>query len=125
MVEEELSFYTSWDLEEADPDGKIIATQEVQIQGMNDSMQNQFCITDRTPSQFSIELENATLGTITGKGVIKDTLIAWEFRQPELGFEGFEFYELQKDGSYLMRAEYATPDQFRTVIRGRLWEKEA
>ena len=124
MVEEELSFYTSWDLEEEDPDGKIIATQEVQIQGMNDSMHNQFCITDRTSSQFSIELENAALGTIIGKGVIKEGLIAWEFVNNDMDFEGFEFYEKQEDGSYLMRAEYVTPEQYRTTIRGRIWEKQ-
>jgi hypothetical protein len=41
----------------------------------------------------------------------------------EIGFEGFEFYEKQDDKNYLMRAEYATTDQFRTLIQGRLWQK--
>ena len=41
---------------------------------------------------------------------------------PDLGFEGFEFYEKQKDDSYLMRAEYSTTDQYRTLIIGKIWE---
>ena len=124
MVEEELDFYTRWDMGSLDREGKIPAFQEVQIKGMNDIMHNQFLITDLTSTQFTIELENAALGTIIGKGIIKEDLVAWEFRENTIGFEGFEFYEKQPDGTYLMRAEYATPDQYRTVIRGKIWEKQ-
>ncbi len=123
MSDEELNFYTRWNHGEKDSDGTIAYSQEVQIHGMSDIMHNEFSISDCTASQFTIELENASLGTIVGKGVIKDNTIAWEFRNPELGFEGFEFYELQDDGSYQMRAEYATTDQFRTIIRGKIWPK--
>lgn len=124
MSDEELDFYTRWNATAKDPQGEIAAQQEVQIKGMSDVMHNQFVITDLTPTHFIIELENAALGTITGKGIIKDNLIAWEFRDQELGFEGFEFYEKQEDGSYLMRAEYSTPDQYRTTIKGKIWEKK-
>jgi len=123
MVEEELDFFTRWNLAKKDSQGQISAFQEVQIKGMTEMMHNQFFLTEVTPTHFTIELENAALGTIIGKGVIKEDLIAWEFRNPEMGFEGFEFYEKQKDDSYLMRAEYATSDQYRTVIRGKIWEK--
>jgi hypothetical protein len=71
---------------------------------------------------FAIELENQALGKIVGGGVINDKVIGWEFRMPELGFEGFEFYERQEDDSYLMHAEYTTSDQFRTLIKGRVWQ---
>lgn len=124
MVEEELDFFTRWNMGDLDPDGKIPAFQEVQIKGMNDIMHNQFEIFDLTPSHFTIELQNAALGTIQGKGIIKKGLVAWEFRDNEVGFEGFEFYEKQPDGTYLMRAEYATPDQYRTVIKAKIWEKK-
>ncbi len=124
MSDEELNFYTRWEPKEPDTDGAIAALQEVEISGVPDVMENQFRISDLTPTQFVIQLENASLGTITGKGIIKDDLIAWEFRNNDLGFEGFEFYEKQEDGGYLMRAEYATPDQFRTVIRGKIWERK-
>lgn len=123
MVEEELDFMTRWSLGAQDAEGMIPAEQEVQIKGMNDIMHNKFIITDITSTTFMIELENAALGTIVGKGVIKEDLIAWEFRDNELEFEGFEFYEKQEDGSYLMRAEYATSDHYRTTIRGKIWEK--
>lgn len=123
MVEEELPFSTRWNLGALDPKGQIAAFQEVQIKGMNDIMHNQFLITDLSGTNFTIELENASLGIIIGKGLIKKDLIAWEFRNQEIGFEGFEFYEMQKDGTYLMRAEYSTTDQYRTTIRGKIWEK--
>lgn len=123
MVEEELEFYTRWNLEPSGKKGDIAAHQEVQIKGMSEVMVNQFKVSGCTPTKFKIELENAALGAIIGKGIIKGNLIAWEFRDVETGFEGFEFYEKQEDGTYLMRAEYATPDQHRTVIRGTLWEK--
>lgn len=125
VSDEELDFYTRWSLGGLDPEGQIPATQEVQIKGVSDIMQNQFTITELVGNRFNIELENAALGKIEGKGIIKDNTIAWEFRNSEIGFEGFEFYEKQADGSYLMRAEYATPDQYRTVIRGKIWEKQA
>ena len=124
MVEEELDFITRWNLGALDSNGQVPASQEVQIKGMGDIMHNQFLITNLTATHFNIELENAALGNITGKGIINDKLIAWEFRNSELDFEGFEFYEKQPDGTYLMRAEYATPDQYRTIIRGKIWEKQ-
>ncbi len=123
MVEEELDFTTCWSLGAKNTDGMIPAKQEVQIKGMNDIMHNTFIITDITTTNFKIELKNAALGTIAGKGVIKDDLIAWEFRYNELEFEGFEFYEKQEESSYLMRAEYATSDHYRTMIHGKIWEK--
>lgn len=124
MVEEELDFITRWHLGSSDMEGKICAEQQVQIKGMSDVMHNQFIITEVTGSTFKIELGNASLGVIMGKGVIKNNLIAWEFRDNDLNFEGFEFYEKQEDHSYLMRAEYTTLDQCRTVIRGTIWEKQ-
>jgi len=123
MSDEELQFYTRWRLSPADAEGKITALQEVQIAGVDEPMQNQFTISDLTPTHFTIQLENATLGKIAGKGIIKENLIAWEFRNKEVGFEGFEFYEKQEDGTYMMRAEYATPDHFRTMIQAKIWER--
>ena len=86
-------------------------------------MQNNFVFYDITPTSFNVELENQALGKAEGKGRIDNKLIAWEFRLKDIGFEGFEFYEKQPDNSYLMRAEYATTDQFRTLIEGKVWQK--
>jgi hypothetical protein len=124
MVEEELAFVTRWTATEKDPTGKIECVQEIQVKGLSDVMHNQFSFYDMNGNNFLVELENPALGRVVGNGVINDQVIGWEFRVPEMGFEGFEFYEKQEDGSYLMRAEYATTDQFRTIIRGKVWPQK-
>ena len=121
MVDEELGFYTRWNVSENET-GKIECVQEIQVKGLSDIMLNQFYFYDLTHGTFTIDLENEALGKITGTGLINDKTIAWEFRIPDIGFEGFEFYEKESDTSYLMRAEYATRDQFRTLILGKVWK---
>lgn len=123
MVSEELAFFTRWNVNLADGEGKIGSIQEIQVKGLSEVMRNEFFIYGLTNGEFSIDLENQALGKITGKGLVNDKLIAWEFRVEEIGFEGFEFYEKQDEKNYLMRAEYATTDQFRTLIEGRLWQQ--
>jgi hypothetical protein len=122
MVEEELAFFTRWNVSDKDPAGLIECVQEIQVKGLSDIMMNQFIFTNVSQNSFTIELENQALGKIVGTGVINDKVIGWEFRMPELGFEGFEFYEKQPDNSYMMHAEYSTSDQFRTLIKGRVWQ---
>lgn len=124
MSEEELHYYTKWNADPRDNEGQISAVQEVQIQGLADMMYNHFVFSEMLGDHFVIELENATLGKIFGKGVIKESVIGWEFRNSELGFEGYELYQLQKDGSYLMQAEYSSLDQYRTMIKGKIWQKK-
>ncbi len=121
MMDEELPFYTRWKVPEGEK-GRIESMQEIQISGLSDVMQNQFIFYDITRKNFSIELENQSLGKVVGKGMINDKLIGWEFRLEHLGFEGFEFYEKgEASDTYLMHAEYATNDDFRTVIHGKIW----
>jgi len=125
MVDEQLSFFTRWDIPAVSSKGRIDSLQEIQISGLQDMMQNQFSIYDISDKGFNIELENQTLGKIVGKGLINEKLIGWEFRLGELGFEGFEFYEATGDpNTYLMHAEYATTDDFRTIIHGKIWQAE-
>ncbi|MBS0651552.1 MAG: hypothetical protein JSR93_10360 [Verrucomicrobia bacterium] len=123
MVAEELSFVTKWSVGGPDSDGRIECVQEIQVKGLSDVMHNQFNIFDLNSGEFQIELENDALGRITGKGLINEKIIAWEFRIEEMGFEGFELYEKQDEQNYLMRAEYATADQFRTLIQGKVWKQ--
>ncbi len=124
MVAEELAFFTRWNTENADGSGRIECLQEIQVKGLSDIMHNEFLIYNVTiGGEFSIDLENQALGKITGTGLINEKIIAWEFRVEEIGFEGFELYEKQDESNYLMRAEYATNDQFRTLIQGRLWKQ--
>lgn len=121
MVEEDLSFYTKWQVMDKDPSGKIQAVQEIQIGGISENMRNELTFFDFNEKGFSIEMENLNIGKITGRGVFDEKVIAWEFRNNEMNFEGFETYYLQTDGSYLVHAEYVTSDQFRTQIEGRIW----
>src|SRR5579862_7421366 len=126
MVSEELGFFTRWNAETVDGNGRIECLQEIQVKGLSDIMHNEFLIYNLNASgEFSIDLENQALGRITGTGLINEKVIAWEFRVIEIGFEGFELYEKQDENNYLMRAEYATNDQFRTLIQGRLWKQTA
>ena len=124
MVSEELGFFTRWNAENVDGSGRIECLQEIQVKGLSDIMHNEFLIYNLSATgEFSIDLENQALGRVTGTGLINEKIIAWEFRVEEIGFEGFELYEKQDENNYLMRAEYATSDQFRTLIQGRLWKQ--
>jgi hypothetical protein len=123
MVSEELAFFTRWNVDNVDGDGRIECLQEIQVKGLSDIMHNEFLIYNVANGEFAIDLENQALGKITGIGIVNEKVIAWEFRIEEIGFEGFEFYEKQDENNYLMRAEYATSDQFRTLIQGRVWKQ--
>lgn len=121
MVEEDLTFYTNWKVSDADSFGKIQAIQEIQIGGISENMKNQLTFYDFTDKNFSVEMENSNIGRVIGRGVYDKKIIAWEFRENDLNFEGFETYYLQDDGSYLVHIEYVTSDQFRTQLEGRIW----
>jgi hypothetical protein len=113
-------FYTRW-LFGSVEGGTITGTQEVEMPGNEPNMMNRFAFSNVTPSSFAIELENEILGYVKGSGVIDDKTIAWEFHGSN-GIEGFEVYTLQDNGDYMLHAEYASPDQFRTIIDGRIWK---
>jgi hypothetical protein len=123
MVAEELAFFTRWNSANPDSEGRIECFQEIQVKGLSDVMHNEFLLYNLNSGEFQIDLENQALGRVTGTGLISEKVIAWEFRIIDIGFEGFELYEKQDENNYLMRAEYATSDQFRTLIQGRLWKQ--
>ena len=75
-------------------------------------------ITPLTETTFSISLENELIGKAIGKGVIDGGKIAWEIKSPDT-FHGFEVYELQENGDYMLHAEYVAQDNFRTLIDGK------
>jgi len=121
MVEEELIFNTNWSVWNRDFVGKVACAQEIQIQGLSENMRNDLTFYDFQSSTFSVDMENQNVGRIVGTGVFDDKMIAWEFRNNDMNFEGYETYTLQLDGSYHMRGEYVTSDQFRTQIEARIW----
>lgn len=115
---EKLAFSTRWEVEEGDVSG-VTCIQEVKMVGADENVTNKFTFSELTPKSFEVALENDLMGSVLGKGVVDEKLIAWEFRADQ-GMEGYEVYELQEDGQYSLRAEYASPDQFKTIIRGTL-----
>lgn len=125
ISEEELKFATRWNIDKAKKTGRIISVQEVQITGVPEMMNNRFLFYDFDQETFKVELENQTIGKIVGAGIYRPKLIAWEFRLNEIGFEGFEMYQLLEDGSYFMHAEYLAEEDFRTHIQGKIWKKSA
>jgi hypothetical protein len=123
MVEEELIFSTNWAVQLKDLAGRIPCCQQIQIQGLADAMSNQLTFSDFKGNAFTVEMENPNIGRIVGTGIFDDQSIAWEFRNNDAQFEGYETYLLQPDGSYLMRGEYMTSDQFRTQIEALVWQQ--
>lgn len=123
MVEEELLFSTNWMVQTRDFSGKITGVQEIKIQGLSESMRNELTFYDIQNNTFSVDMENQNVGRIVGTGVFDDKTIAWEFRNNDMHFEGYESYRLQEDGSYLMKGEYVTSDQLRTQIQARVWNQ--
>jgi hypothetical protein len=120
MIEEELMFNTSWTVQQKDFSGKVQCIQEIQIQGLSENMRNELTFYDFQSKNFTVDMENQNIGRIEGSGVLDEKMIAWEFRNSETNFEGYETYVLQDDGSYLMKGEYVTADQFRTQIEACL-----
>jgi hypothetical protein len=123
MVEEELPFHTKWTIGQKNESGQIECTQKIQVKGLSEIMHNEFIFFDFSPNKFLLQLDSPSIGKVSGKGLITENIVAWEFRAPEIEFEGFEIYEKQPDGSYLLHAEYASSDQLRTVIKGKVWQQ--
>lgn len=118
-----LKFYTRWKVFDSTKT-EVSCSQEIEVEGLMDKTQNRFTLSEIKPGSFSITLENESLGKVIGKGVMDDKTVAWEFSNKELGFEGFEIYELQADGNYVTRGEYVSIDQLRTIIEGKIWKKQ-
>lgn len=101
------------------------ATQEIQIAGHTDVMYNHFLFTNFDKKHFDVVLENQAWGEVSGRGMVDDRFIGWEFRKNDLGFEGYEFYELQDDETYHIKAEFITQEDLRTTIEGKIWKQLA
>lgn len=123
MEEGKLPLTTHWVIPSPDKEGKIAAIQEIQVEGMNENMRNHFLFYNIEQEEFHVALENQSFGSMVGKGIVNPKVIGWEFRLEQFGFEGFEFYEAtKKKDMYLCHAEYATADDFRTIIHGKIWK---
>lgn len=123
----QLRFYTKW-LINASEQGVIRANQLIEQQGEQDIMANSFNFSNITSKAFDVSISNELLGSANGRGIIDAKTIAWEFprnlnKEREDNFEGFEVYEIQENGDYLLHAEYCSEEAYRTIIDGRIWKK--
>lgn len=116
-----LHFYTKWESKGL-VDGSIVCMQLVEMQGANEHVLNRFVITDIKPDSFAITLNNDLVDQVVGIGVLDDQTIAWEFRA-DSGLEGFESFKLLEGGEYSVHSEYASHEQFRSIIEGKIWKK--
>ena len=98
--------------------------QEIEIKGLSDIMQSECCLLAITETEFSFEMDNSVIGKVQGKGFVSPKSISWEIVDSAGELEGVEFYQKESKDLYRMRADYATSDQFRTEIKGKIWRKE-
>lgn len=124
--EEEIHFFTRWTIEPSKKGGSglsIRCVQEVEMrEGASDKMVNRFFFSEIEKNSFTVTLENEQFGSVKGTGIIEPDKIAWEFRgHPHI--EGFEVYQQGKEGEWLFHAEYVSPEQYRSIINGKIWKK--
>lgn len=122
LTENALSYHTFWHVHGLQ-DNVILATQRVQIVGSDEEVVNRLRVSEIGTEKFLMGLENPVLGAAMGTGLVDQQRVAWEFRGKQASFEGFEIYEKDPSG-YLVKAEYASKDDSRTMIEGRLWRIE-
>ncbi len=117
-----IRFYTRWTIVK-DELGRLVCNQVVEMQGIPEKVENHFIVYGLEANKFKIEMQSESVGLATGVGIVDEKTIAWEFHgQPDV--EGFEIYEIQENGDYMLHAEYASTDQLRTIIDARIWRKD-
>ena len=119
---EQLHFYTRWRIY-PEENGLIVAEQIVELRDVSNTMENRFTFSTFTKDGFSVLLESEAMGSLHGVGKFGEKFIAWEFKNRDVA-EGFEAYEIQENGDYMIHAEYAKEERFRTIVDGRIWKKE-
>lgn len=120
---EQVPFTTRWTIDSNQEEG-ISGSQKVEMEGSDEHVLNKMHFYDITATSFNISLENDIVGQVIGTGIIDENTIAWEFRG-HIGFQGYEVYEKKGEGNeYHFHAEYASPDQFRTIIDGIILKKD-
>jgi len=120
MPGESVKCYMRWSFTE---DGdKVTSMQEVEVAGGGDVVKN-VMVFSRKGDRFAVVLKNDDLGELEGTGIVDEKTVAWEFRKKTSKVEGYEAYKLQDDGSYIMKAEYRSPDDVTTTITGKIWKK--
>lgn len=116
-----VKFFTRWKVDLLEPT-KIVVQQEIEIFGVEERRINNYIFSEIKEGSFHVTLENESMGKVSGKGVLDEHTIAWELRDHP-GLEGYEVYNLQENGDYTFSAEYASDQNYRSLIQGKVWRK--
>lgn len=117
-----MHFTTTWTVGPAE-NQTIPCEHKVEQHETGAIVENHYIFYTKGDTSFEVELENRFLGKVKGKGILKDKTISWEiFRENQV--QGKEIYELQENGDYTFHAEFSSPDQFKTIINGRIHQIE-
>lgn len=122
-----LRFYMKWKINPIQQ-GIIRAEQLIEQEGSAVLLSNTLHFTPVNDASFNVTLSSELTGEVPGKGLVEPRSVAWEYTKQdglerEEQFEGFEVYELQDNGDYMLHAEYFSGASFRTIIDGRIWRK--
>ena|ERR1700733_3198723 len=98
---------------------RIQCSQQVKMEEIDETVENKYIFYFKDNFSFDLELENESLGKVRGSGLTDEKTIRWEIFG-ETSVQGYEVYEIQENGGYLFHAEYASPNQFRTLIEGQI-----
>ena len=116
-----IKFYTKWEITQISQT-IFDAIQIVEMQGVKEKVINHFTFKDITSTSFSVFLESEEMGKIEGIGMMSPTHFSWKIC-PSFSSEGFEKYELLKNGDYRLHAEYSSADGYQTLVDGIIWKK--
>ena len=114
---EVLCFNTTWSVSSLDK-RRFRAVQTVRVDD-REPMINVFTITKEPAGDFQVYLENDSIGVFSGRGVVDESTVAWEFAHYG-SLEGMEIYEQAEEQGYNFHAEYLGEKGLSTTIRGKI-----
>jgi hypothetical protein len=120
MGHQALRFRMRWQIQ-SPQQHTITACQEIDVQGLTNPLVNRLELRPTANGHFKVDLSNAVIGALHGRGLIDGEVIAWELSDTERP-RGFEIYERMTSDRYQLHAEYASDEFHRTIIDGELWK---
>lgn len=119
--EEEIPFELIWNVSVLDQEsGLIECVQELVLDKGKDHLTNAFIFSEPEERQFEVEMDNDALGQVEGRGFLDHEFLGWEFRNTGGRVEGFESYTLQREGGYVLKAEFGSHAEIKTTLVGNL-----
>lgn len=122
LSDDSLAYETTWKVL-PERGGVIHCTQMVRIEGSGEQVINELQFSQLESGAFAVQLDNVMIGSVPGKGLVDSKVVAWEYKDNQVGFEGFEVYQRLEANRYAVNGEYAS-DETRTKIKGEIQRVE-